>query len=160
MSANASKGLLAVVMAAVGAYCRELIIPVVVLFGVMLLDYVSGMTRAWMNKEMSSRVGVVGIVKKVFYLAAVAVAVVVDWVIQLAATEAGLNATGIYAFGLLVTVWLILNECISILENISAVGVPIPTFLGKIIERLKKSAESEGAASAGGGSGGGANDDR
>ena len=44
-------------------------------------------------------------------------------------------------FGLLVAVWLIINEMISILENLSKLGVPIPDFLTKVIQRLKNSAE-------------------
>jgi phage-related holin len=44
-------------------------------------------------------------------------------------------------FGTLVTVWLILNEVVSILENLSEVGVPLPSFLKKITEKLKKTAE-------------------
>lgn len=144
MKENAIKALVSAIIAAASAYFRELMFPVLILAGVMLLDYISGMARAWANKELSSRVGVLGIVKKLLYLFAVAVAVVVDWVIQTAAAKAGIDVGGVYLFGLLVTIWLILNECISILENISELGVPIPAFLQKMIERLKQSTENEG----------------
>jgi phage-related holin len=43
-----------------------------------------------------------------------------------------------------VTIWLILNECISILENISEIGVPIPAFLVTLIQKLKKTTETKG----------------
>jgi phage-related holin len=42
---------------------------------------------------------------------------------------------------MLVTIWLIINEMISILENLSKIGVPIPEFLKKIIGRLKNTVE-------------------
>ena len=42
------------------------------------------------------------------------------------------------------TIWLVLNECISILENISEIGVPLPAFLMKLIEKLKKTVENTG----------------
>ena len=42
------------------------------------------------------------------------------------------------------TIWLVLNECISILENISEIGVPLPAFLLKIIEKLEKTVEDTG----------------
>lgn len=144
MKDNALKALVSAIMAAAGAYFHELMFPVLILAAVMLLDYVSGMTRAWASKELSSRIGVLGIIKKLLYLFAVVVAVVVDWVIQTAAAKAGINVGGVYLFGLLVTIWLILNECISILENISELGVPIPVFLQKMIERLKQTTESRG----------------
>ena len=47
-------------------------------------------------------------------------------------------------FGLLVTIWLVLNECISILENISEIGVPLPSFLVALIQKLKKTTENKG----------------
>ena len=47
-------------------------------------------------------------------------------------------------FGLLVTFWLVLNECISILENLSAIGVPLPPFLMKIVDKLKQTTEAKG----------------
>ena len=34
------------------------------------------------------------------------------------------------------------NECISILENISEIGVPLPAFLLKLIDKLKKTVEN------------------
>ena len=46
-------------------------------------------------------------------------------------------------FGLIVTVWLIINELISILENLSKMDVPIPAFLTKIIKKLKTTVEDK-----------------
>ncbi len=144
MKENVAKGLIALVFAAAGAYFRELLGPVIVLGLVMFADYVSGLARAWIERKLSSRVGIIGIIKKLAYLFAVAVAVVVDWTIQTAAAKAGLDLGNFYMFGLLVTFWLVLNECISILENISAIGVPLPAFLVKIVDKLKQTTEAKG----------------
>lgn len=149
MTENTIKAILAAVMAAAGAYFRELLFPVLIMAAVMALDYISGMARAWAAKDLSSSVGLLGIIKKLLYLVAVAVAVVVDWVVQTAAAKMGIDVGGAYIFGLLVTIWLILNECISIIENISALGVPIPTFLTVIIKRLKQTTEQEGEQESG-----------
>ena len=40
--------------------------------------------------------------------------------------------------------WLVLNECISILENISQLGVPLPSFLAALLQKLKSTAEGKG----------------
>ena len=144
MKENIVTGLLAAVLAAGAAYLRQLLAPLIVLGVIMVIDYVTGMTRAWITKQMSSRIGIVGIVKKICYLAAVAVAIVVDFVIQYAAERAGVDLGGVYFFGLVVVIWMILNECISILENLSDIGVPLPGFLMAAIKRLKKTAESKG----------------
>lgn len=151
MKENTAKGLIALVFAGAGAYFHELLAPVIVLGLAMLADYISGLARAWIERALCSRVGIVGIVKKLAYLFAVAVAVVVDWVIQIAAAKAGLDFGGFYLFGLLVTIWLILNECISILENLAAIGVPLPAFLTKVASKLKQAAEDKGEEAAGNG---------
>lgn len=144
MNENTTKGLVALIFAAAGVYFRELLGPVIALGLVMLSDYITGMARAWIEKRLSSRVGVIGVIKKVAYLFAVGVAVVVDWIIQTAALKAGVDLGNFYAFGLLVTFWLVINECISILENIAAIGVPLPAFLLKIVDKLKQTTEAKG----------------
>lgn len=144
MKENTLKTVIAVAVAGATTYFKELALPVTILAVVMAIDYISGMTEAWIRRELSSRVGVLGIVKKVAYLLAVAVAIVADWVVQTAAGQIGVDFGGFYFFGLLVTIWLILNECISILENISEIGVPLPAFLLKLIEKLKKTVEDTG----------------
>ncbi|MBE6069715.1 MAG: phage holin family protein [Oscillospiraceae bacterium] len=144
MKENTLKAVIAVTLAGAMTYLRELAIPVAILALVMAVDYISGMVRAWVKSELSSRVGIIGIVKKVSYLLGVVVAIVADWVVMTAAAKIGVDFGGFYFFGLLVTVWLILNECISILENISEIGVPLPAFLLKLIEKLKKTVEDAG----------------
>ena len=149
MKENIITGLLAAILAACAAYLRELIVPVIILAVVMLSDYTTGLARAWATKQLSSRIGVLGIVKKVGYLFVVGVAIVIDFVIQYAAGKAGLDFGSVYFFGLLVTIWLILNECISILENLADIGVPLPGFLVKLVKRLKKTTEEKGEYLAG-----------
>ena len=144
MKENIFKGLVAAALAAVGVYFRELMGPVLVLALVMIFDYITGLADAWAAGQLSSKTGIRGIVKKLCYLVAVGVAVVVDWIIQTAAGKMGVDVGSFYAFGLLVTVWLILNECISILENLDKLGVPLPAFLLKIVEKLKNTTEQEG----------------
>ena len=148
MKDNAIMGLVAVIFAGAAAYFHQLVGPRIVLAVVMVADYITGMTAAWVTRTISSRQGVIGIIKKIGYLFAVAVAIVVDYVIHSAALGANLDIQGFNFFGLLVTIWLILNECVSILENLSEIGVPLPGFLMEIVRRLKKSAEKKGEEAA------------
>ncbi len=141
MKENTLKGITAAAFAVVGAYFRELGFPLVLLVVVMSLDYLSGLAKAWFTRTLSSKVGVRGFVKKLCYMLSVGVAVVVDFVLQLAAEETNLDLTGCYFCATLVMVWLVLNECISIMENAAAIGVPVPEFLLRLIKRLKQSTE-------------------
>lgn len=144
MKENALRGVIAAAVAGAAAYFQELVLPVVILLFVMAVDYASGMIRAWIKDELCSKVGVMGIAKKVSYLLAVAVAIVTDWVVQTAAGQLGVDFGGFFFFGLLVTIWFVLNECISILENISQIGVPLPSFLVTLAKKLKKTTENKG----------------
>ena len=128
-------------LAAAGAYFRELLPALIALAAVMVSDYVTGMLSAWTRRTLSSGIGLRGLVKKLGYIFGVGVAVTVDFVVQAAAERLGASFGGFYVFGMLVTVWLIGNECISILENLSELGVPIPGFLRAAAARLKDAAE-------------------
>ena len=142
MKENLWKGAVTLLLAGAAACLRVLAAPLAVLVAVMAADYVSGMLSAWASWTLSSRVGARGLLKKLGYILGVGVAVVVDFVVQTAGARLGADLGGYYAFGLLVTVWLILNECISILENLTELGVPVPGFLRSAVARLKQRAEA------------------
>lgn len=144
MKENAIKAAVSVVFAGAAAYFHQLLGPLIVLVIVMVADYITGLGSAWVSGSLSSRTGIVGIIKKLGYLVAVGVAIVVDYIVQTAAIGAGVELAGFYVFGLLVTVWLILNELLSILENLAEIGVPLPNFLSAIVARLKKKTEDIG----------------
>ena len=148
MKENVIKGLVTVAFAGAAAYFRQLLGPLIVLAVVMIADYITGMAAAWVAGELSSRTGILGIIKKVGYLFAIAVAIAVDYVVQTAAVGTGADIGGVHFFGLLVTIWLILNECLSILENLGEIGVPLPSFLIAAVKKLRKSAEKTGEAQA------------
>lgn len=134
---------LAAACAAVWSYARTLLWPLVILIIVMVIDYISGVAAAWAKKELSSRVGILGIVKKLSYLALVVVGCVIDYLISyMGSAVSGMEVT-IKAVGLVVICWLIINELISILENVARQGGPVPPFLLPLLSHLKSSAEKQ-----------------
>ena len=96
------------------------------LLAFIVIDYVSGVIGAYINRELDSRVGFIGILKKTMYFFVVAVAHCVD-----VATGAGGVLQSI-AIGVLIA-----NEGISILENCAKCGIPIPERLLKALEQIK-----------------------
>ena len=127
----------------IAAYFNALLIPIAVLVAVMVIDYISGMVSAKKTGDLSSRLGVIGILKKVGYLALVAVGMVVDYLISSALTQVGINIQINYCFAMIIVIWLIVNELISILENLGEIGVPIPEFLRKSIHKIKDGVENK-----------------
>ena len=128
-------------IAAMISYLGVVAIPAAVLVLAMMTDYITGMLSAWHDSALSSKKGIFGIIKKVGYLVLVCVGMGVDWLIYSGLSQAGISTEQSVFFGVLVTVWLIINELISILENLKNLGVPLPGFLVTIIKRLKVSAE-------------------
>ena len=140
------QGLRAAAAAALGALCAygvQMFVPLVVLVAAMMLDYATGLAKAYSAGELSSRVGIGGILKKVGYLVIVAVACVLDWLVRYGADQMGLDWKLDFLIASIVVIWLVINELISILENVAALGAPVPGFLQSLIKRLKVSVEDK-----------------
>ena len=140
---NFLQALFAGAVGALAAYFNVLLIPIVVLVAVMLIDYITGMAGAAYTGEINSRVGVIGIVKKICYLALVAVGIVLDYLITAALVQIGIAIQINYCFGMIITIWLIINELISILENLGELNIPLPKFLVDMIKSLKSKVEDK-----------------
>ena len=105
----------------------------IALVTVIVIDYATGLARAYIQAELSSKIGFKGIVKKLTYFALVAVAVIADNV-----TGAGeLLRTAVIGF-------LIANEALSILENYAIVtGQKAPGILINVLNKLKDAGDKE-----------------
>ena len=130
-------------LAALAGGLGILAVPIIVLLIMMILDWGSGMAAAWVTDSLSSKTGGKGVIKKVGYMGLIIVASGLDYLVFSGIDAVGLNAKYGMWFGLTVAIWLIINEMISILENLSKLGVPIPDFLTKIISKLKISTENK-----------------
>lgn len=141
---SVSKLAAATLFAALGAYFHALMFPIILVVVVMLADYGSGLAAAWVSNEINSRVGILGIIKKLGYALMIVVGFAVDWGVWFAADIAGLDFGHVYIFALLVCMWLIANECISILENLVRMDVKVPVFLQSVVRKLKSAVEKKG----------------
>jgi toxin secretion/phage lysis holin len=133
---------IAAICGAFVAYLNVLAVPIIVMLVVMIIDYCTGLAGAYVTGTLNSRIGVKGIVKKVGYIALVAVGMVADYLITTALVQVGIDLKINYCVGMIITIWLIINELISILENLSEIGIPLPNFFVNLIKRLKNTVES------------------
>lgn len=143
MKENILQALFATVIGAIAAYLNVLLVPLIVMLVVMVIDYGTGMAQAYISHTLNSRIGVKGILKKIGYIIAVTVGIVADYLISSALDNCGINVTINCCIGMIVTVWFIINELISILENLSEIGTPLPKFLLSIVKRLKNTVEAK-----------------
>ena len=103
-----------------------------VLLWLMVLDYVSGVLSAYINPNLAlnSQRGFKGILKKVMILVLVCLAHMVD------------SATGQVLAQSIVVWFFIGNEGLSIVENASKAGLPVPEKLKNTLEQLRDERES------------------
>lgn len=92
----------------------------------IVLDYLSGIIKAYNKKQLSSKIGFSGILKKIGILILVMLSVLVDRVT---------GNTG--AIRTLVIYYFVANEGLSVLENLGESGIPIPTAIKKALKVLK-----------------------
>ena len=91
MKDNIIQATVSVAIGALAAYFNILLVPLAVLICVMIIDYGTGMSEAYINKTLNSRIGVKGILKKVGYLVLVCVGGVVDYLIGAGLATAGIE---------------------------------------------------------------------
>lgn len=93
----------------------------------IIIDYISGLIKAYNTKTLSSSIGFRGILKKVGILLIVMLAVLVDRV----TIDTGSIRT-------LVIYYFVANEGLSILENLAEAGLPVPKTLKNALKVIKK----------------------
>ena len=99
-----------------------------------VVDYLTGIMCAIVDKKLSSAVGFKGIFKKVLIFLLVGIANILD--VQVIGNGSVLRTAVIFFY--------ISNEGISLLENASHLGLPIPAPIRNVLQQLHDRAE-EGA---------------
>ena len=112
----------------------------IALIVLMTLDYVTGVMCAIVDKKLSSAVGFKGICKKVLVLMLVGVANIVD--VHVVGAGSALRSA--------VVCFYLSNEGISMLENASHLGLPIPEKLKDILAQLHDREDKRYADESGG----------
>ena len=136
-------------------FSHEVVVPVagltLVVF-LMVCDILSGIFKAVaMRRGINSTIGTNGLIRKAGVLLALLVFIVIDSLVELnlvtmiptdllsifklEETQIGLSHVMLGFFGLF--------ELVSLFENLGEVGVPLPRFISKFIERLRNTLEVE-----------------
>lgn len=121
-----------------------LAVPVLIMVGCNVIDYATGLIAAkYRNQELDSYKGFRGIAKKVCMWLLVVVGAIVDWLLQYASSTIGITLPFTFLIACIVAIWIICNELLSILENISDIGTPLPAFLKNVVKYIKKQTEGK-----------------
>lgn len=101
----------------------------------MVLDYITGVMCAVIDRKLSSAVGFRGIFKKLLIIMLVGVANVVD--VHVIGTGSALRGAVVCEF--------LCNEGLSLLENVGHIGLPVPERLKQVLEQLHDREKKSGA---------------
>lgn len=100
----------------------------------VVIDYVTGLMVAVLERKLSSEVGFRGIFKKVMIFTLVGIGNIID--VYLIKNGSAIRTAVIFFY--------ISNEGISIIENSAKVGLPIPEKLKDVLKQLNKEDENNG----------------
>ena len=94
----------------------------------VVVDYLTGLMAAFIQKKISSEVGFRGICRKVAIFCLVGIAHILD--AQVIKTGSVLRTAIVFFY--------LSNEGISILENITIIGLPVPQKLRDVLEQIRE----------------------
>ena len=97
------------------------------LIAFVVIDYITGLMCAVVNKQLSSEIGFKGIFRKVLIFMLVGVGNIVDK--QLVGSGSVIRTAVVFFY--------LSNEGISIIENAGILGLPIPQKLKDVLAQLK-----------------------
>lgn len=103
------------------------------LIAFVVIDYLTGVMCAINDKTLSSEVGFRGICRKVLIFLLVGIANILD--IHVIGTGSVLRTAVIFFY--------ISNEGVSLLENASHLGLPVPKKIKAVLEQLHERAEDD-----------------
>lgn len=103
------------------------------LIAFVVIDYITGVMCAVVDKKLSSEVGFKGIFKKVLIFVMVGIANILDG--QVIGTGSVLRTAAVFFY--------ISNEGVSLLENAGHIGLPIPQKLKAVLAQLHDRAEND-----------------
>lgn len=140
------KGIFTATAAWFGSTMGLLLPTLALLFLLMTAEYFSGILVAKKeafehpdnrrNRQFRKKI-ISSFYRKAGCILTISAALSMDYLIHKYSGRLGIQTDNHTLFGLLVTIWFILNELLSILRNANRLGAALPQFLVKAIKKIK-----------------------
>lgn len=139
-----AKAILSAGLAVLASYLGILFVPVVLMVLCNITDYATGlMASAYRGDTISSYKSMKGIIKKLGMWIMVEVGWIMDLIVDYTIQTFGWNFHWSTCIACLVAVWIVVNELISIKENVKAMGTNVPAFVDKITDGMLDAVDKE-----------------
>lgn len=132
------------VFSALSSWLGILFIPVLMLVGANIIDYITGIWAApYRDQKVKSYRSIRGIQKKVGMYILIIIGAAIDFLLKYAAQYIGIDFNINFIVAIVIAVWLLANELISILENLIDIDVKIPKFLMPLVKLIRDTADKK-----------------
>lgn len=97
----------------------------------IIIDIITGIFKGLYNKKLNSKIGLKGLIK---HCCIILIVFSISVILPLIGYTTGARA---------IIVFYIIQYCLSIIENVGGMGVPIPPYVTKAIQQLSSKNENE-----------------
>lgn len=133
------KILLITALSLVLTFFDNISLPLILLIISNIIDIVTGTWKSfYLKQKFTYQKMMIGIIKKCSMYVLIMCASILDTLISYTVENLGFSINGDGLIGILITIWMILNELVSIICNLSLMKVPIPGFLLKLIKSMQE----------------------
>lgn len=138
------KWLISVALGMVATFCDKYAVMIVLVLFAMCFDVVTGLIKAKITGTVSSQEGTKGFLKKFALLVCLFFGFFLDYAIPYMVDSVGIEIPFNTPFGLIISCYLILNESISVCENLYACDPNImPKWIVNILQNAKEKIDNE-----------------
>ena len=127
------------ILGGVASFFDQYAVIILLVAVAIVFDVITGLIKAKITGTISSKKGSSGMWKKIITLLALFFGIFLDYFFPVM-LQSGINITLPFKipFGLIVGVYIIINESISILENFSECGIKMPSWVASMFKNAEK----------------------
>lgn len=138
------KWLLSTLLGLILSFTQKYGIMIILVAVAIVFDFVTGVIKASIKEEVSSEIGKKGFFKKMALLICLFFGFFLDFVIPYMCATISIKIPFETPFGLIICFYIVLNESISICENLYACNPGImPTWIVRILRSAKEQIDNK-----------------
>lgn len=140
------KWILSIIMGAISTFAEKYQAIICFVMIAIVFDTITGIVAAKANEEkITSKKGYMGFWKKVSLICALGFGFLLDYFIPYCASNLNLSIKPTALFGMIFGCYIVINECISILENINKANPNIlPSWVSRLLINVKDQIDKKG----------------
>lgn len=139
------KWLLSVLFGLITAFAQQRGVMIVLVAVAIVFDYATGMIKANIEGNVSSEIGIKGFYKKMALLVCLFFGFFLDYFIPYMCTSLMIDLKYDTPFGAIICCYIVLNECISVCENLYACNPRIiPNWIVNVLKKAQAQLEDGG----------------